>query len=730
MNKKLLSLISIFALIIVVGAGCDKQEIDCSLPENEEQCVGARTEDSGQQKKSDGTDTFIEVNDDVAYVDYNGANLVDVGDLTITGDTTIAGTSTYEGNLLVDKTGTATVSDTDVPSYKGIFRSSVWDTNDLTADTWDMYLQAEGATGTNTEGQLAMYASKNGAAGTKIVYFDSLKNAYFQNNIAAIGYIAFGNGMYLGTGQSSVEAGWMSYNVGGGVVETKMWPRTANGNLIYTANGNKFLSSGIPNHTTDPHFYVTSGNLFSSAQGEYLDFSHNRTNPYILSGKGDIKMSALDVSDAGVSTAFDYPYSESTVNVVGLTEAGAVTPRGSDVLTDGGLETWASSTALTNWDTIIFANNPTLEQESTIIHSGTYAGKFTNDGGIPPVIEQLNTGLTVGATYNVQYWARYATAGAGKVIVLNDAFATANQIWNFTSSTWDAFTGSEFTSPAYQNAQELTGAYAEYTTSDFTVPANGQLNILVYGQDDDGAGNEVFYIDDIDLATPAVTGSSLSKIAGQFWAKDDGLLNQTYNFAQGILGGYTDSGSSANSVPTVLGASGWNYFNATNTRSVTYDAIGLYGINELGESNANLSIDEATGVFAQAISNTYDSVSSTVTTTIAVNAHIPYKGSGNELSILDNYGIYMGDHSGIGSRNNWAMYSAGGDWYIKDKVGIGTSTPAFDLQVAGGTTTSTMSVGVAGVKAGCIPVQDTDLGGWTYLTTLDGVLTVSTESCL
>ena len=65
-----------------------------------------------------------------------------------------------------------------------------------------------------------------------------------------------------------------------------------------------------------------------------------------------------------------------------------------------------------------------------------------------------------------------------------------------------------------------------------------------------------------------------------------------------------------------------------------------------------------------------------------------------------------------------------------DRVGMGTNSPDYDLQVVGYQTTSTLGVGEVGTKAGCIPIMDTDLAGWTYITTLNGVLTASTDSCL
>lgn len=77
-----------------------------------------------------------------------------------------------------------------------------------------------------------------------------------------------------------------------------------------------------------------------------------------------------------------------------------------------------------------------------------------------------------------------------------------------------------------------------------------------------------------------------------------------------------------------------------------------------------------------------------------------------------------------GASNKGVLGNGGIQW------GIGTSTPAYTLHIAtDGTATTTLAVGVSGTKSGCIVIQDIDLGGWTYITTLDGVMTATTTAC-
>ncbi len=64
-------------------------------------------------------------------------------------------------------------------------------------------------------------------------------------------------------------------------------------------------------------------------------------------------------------------------------------------------------------------------------------------------------------------------------------------------------------------------------------------------------------------------------------------------------------------------------------------------------------------------------------------------------------------------------------------VGIGTTTPEVKLQVSNGYfSTSTVEIGTMHASKGsCLKLRDVDGAGWTYCTTLDGVMTCSITSC-
>lgn len=66
---------------------------------------------------------------------------------------------------------------------------------------------------------------------------------------------------------------------------------------------------------------------------------------------------------------------------------------------------------------------------------------------------------------------------------------------------------------------------------------------------------------------------------------------------------------------------------------------------------------------------------------------------------------------------------------IASKIGFGTTTPTSFLSItAAGFATTTVAIG-SEAGAACLKLRDTDLAGWTYCRTLDGVMTCSTVPC-
>lgn len=177
-------MLSIFALMIVMGAGC-----------KDPNALGARTQDSGWQKKDVSGVLTDQLDDDIAVVDLQGADLSNVGTLgattltatTInstflnisryvssplyvndgTATTTIAGSgaSSFAGNLQLNKLGTASAATTTYKSPILSLQGSAWDT-DGSEDTWRFYDEIEPTSGASTSAIKRTYFSKNGGAGT------------------------------------------------------------------------------------------------------------------------------------------------------------------------------------------------------------------------------------------------------------------------------------------------------------------------------------------------------------------------------------------------------------------------------------------------------------------------------------------------------------------------------------------------------------------------------------
>jgi hypothetical protein len=81
----------------------------------------------------------------------------------------------------------------------------------------------------------------------------------------------------------------------------------------------------------------------------------------------------------------------------------------------------------------------------------------------------------------------------------------------------------------------------------------------------------------------------------------------------------------------------------------------------------------------------------------------------------------------------YTIWSDAGNNRFDGLVIVGTTTPvtaSTELTVSAQTGTSTVAIGESGVTAGCLKIQDSDLGGWSYFTVLDGTMTgTTTDVC-
>ena len=95
-----------------------------------------------------------------------------------------------------------------------------------------------------------------------------------------------------------------------------------------------------------------------------------------------------------------------------------------------------------------------------------------------------------------------------------------------------------------------------------------------------------------------------------------------------------------------------------------------------------------------------------ITTTILVSLFVGYSLNGNSLS-------------GVRTQSTGFQVISG------DNISIGTSTPTANLHIY---ETSTTSIAIDGTVLGCLRLLDTDGGGYTNITTLNGTVGTSTDA--
>lgn len=100
-------------------------------------------------------------------------------------------------------------------------------------------------------------------------------------------------------------------------------------------------------------------------------------------------------------------------------------------------------------------------------------------------------------------------------------------------------------------------------------------------------------------------------------------------------------------------------------------------------STGNYTSDDT---YKAQITNAYGyryAVTNSVDSTISNSYGIYLDTPSNSGTMTSHYGIYLADQTVSGATNNFSIYSAGGKNYLSGNTGIGTSTPAQKLDVAG-----------------------------------------------
>lgn len=165
-------------------------------------------------------------------------------------------------------------------------------------------------------------------------------------------------------------------------------------------------------------------------------------------------------------------------------------PQAVELLENPGFETWANDSA-TGWD--IIKPGITVEQESTIVHGGTYSAKvtLTDNKANTDFGQQMNVIVDSGMTYNLTIWA-YHTEGT-------NFFAWV--IGRAGGYTFSSSSGIHTDNTIVDEWQEFTWVWPCYKTD--------TVDVFFRSYNQEGFdGEEVMYLDDASVKIQ--TGPTIS----------------------------------------------------------------------------------------------------------------------------------------------------------------------------------------------------------------------------
>lgn len=118
--------------------------------------------------------------------------------------------------------------------------------------------------------------------------------------------------------------------------------------------------------------------------------------------------------------------------VYSATPAAPVPSLGAELLTDPGLENWASATDLTSW-TESLAGTSTINREASVVQAGTYAARLDVDASNSVAVIGQQIILPTGNWLRLQWQDYLSGAGSSKTQVAGSdvlPYATPGQVWS------------------------------------------------------------------------------------------------------------------------------------------------------------------------------------------------------------------------------------------------------------------------------------------------------------
>lgn len=160
---------------------------------------------------------------------------------------------------------------------------------------------------------------------------------------------------------------------------------------------------------------------------------------------------------------------------------------GNELINDGGLESWASSTSLNNWSNSSVLNGVRdITRENSVVSDGTYSAKITATSNTSTTTFGVyqDISVTSGQTYQVNLSQRYAIRTQGTA----------------TFEAWDN------TNSVSLGSQTITSATSSYTFSSFRFVATNTSNVRIRAN----LVNETtgsLYVDNISVRQVAATST-------------------------------------------------------------------------------------------------------------------------------------------------------------------------------------------------------------------------------
>jgi hypothetical protein len=343
----------------------------------------------------------------------------------------------------------------------------------------------------------------SGAYGNGITIANNMSDFIVANNTIS-GLVDSANAIYVADNATRINikgnlilGNWVGLNIGG----------TANDIYIH----DNILSGNI----AIPFYNTSTGNV---VVGQNCGINDNASG---LNATDNLAIKNIAIDDVGSAYI---PYRTAQT----------------EILLDGGLETWASATNLTNWAEYPTGSS-TVNQESTTIHGGTYTCRLDVDSLNSPVSILQFFSLSASAAYKISLWYQTAADKTARLDFRDDSdtvFLKSDGTWT-TISTYIVLPASVawkkyalyFTSHASYTAYRITlqnqaGASSSMYFDDVSVALAGVLAdspLSTDGTDVDNSG--VYKVDAVQVVGNRVVDARLADTPNSGNATTDGLID-------------------------------------------------------------------------------------------------------------------------------------------------------------------------------------------------------------